>query len=141
MMTQENETPGRRTHPKHSAIMKEQRKTRREIARNRSEYRTVWTIVMFDMPVKTKEDRKNYCVFRKSMLQLGFEMFQFSIYTKFAPNNELNEFMVRGIQSILPPRGKVSILSVTGIQFGKMQTYFGPVKKRRIPEPEQLLLF
>lgn len=131
----------KRTHPKHAPARLAAQKKQKQISNNWSEYRTMWTIIMFDMPVKTEADRKRYTTFRKAMMQLGFEMFQFSIYTKFSPNNELSEFLARAVQSILPPRGKISILTVTGMQFKKMLTFHGPAKQKKIKDPEQLMLF
>ena len=44
-----------------------------------SEYRVMWLMVLFDLPTETKKDIREYNKFRKSLIQDGFTMFQFSI--------------------------------------------------------------
>ena len=48
-----------------------------------SGYRLMWMIVMFDLPVVLKEERKAATAFRNSLLDMGFEMSQFSVYARF----------------------------------------------------------
>ena len=45
------------------------------------------------------------------------------------------------IRSVIPPLGQVRLITVTDLQFGKMEVFYG--KKPRDPEeiPEQILLF
>jgi len=45
-----------------------------------SGYRNMWLLVMFDLPVTQKEERKEAADFRNYLLDLGFEMAQFSVY-------------------------------------------------------------
>ena len=47
-----------------------------------SRYRKMVLFTMFDMPTNTKKDIK-YIKFRKNFLEMGFIMFQFSIYIRF----------------------------------------------------------
>ena len=42
-----------------------------------SEYRAMWVMVMFDLPVQSKELRKTAATFRKNLLGDGFWMLQF----------------------------------------------------------------
>ena len=37
-----------------------------------SEYRSMWLFAMFDLPVKTKQQRRAYSRFRNLLLQEGF---------------------------------------------------------------------
>ncbi len=129
------------SHPKHRPEYLRRRKRQAEISNNWTEYKTMWILVMFDMPVIADEDRKNYALFRKNIIKLGFDMFQFSIYTRFSPNMEVSEVTLAGIRNILPPKGKVDILCVTGKQFEKMISYIGHDRQKPPDEPEQLLLF
>lgn len=47
-----------------------------------SGYRAVWLIVLCDLPVGTKSERKAATGFRNTLLDLGFAMSQFSVYLK-----------------------------------------------------------
>lgn len=111
---------------------------RRKLAASWSGYRTMWTFVMFDLPVKTKAEKKAYCDFRKALLELGFLKMQYSVYIRFAQSDEKAAVLARRIREQLPPGGEVRILEVTGKQFEKMLIFQG--KKQREPEKEPLQL-
>jgi len=51
-------------------------------------YRYMRMILMFDMPVDTVEERKAYRKFRKFLIDEGFIMHQFSIYSKLLLNSK-----------------------------------------------------
>ena len=44
----------------------------------------MWMLVMFDLPVVQKNERKAAADFRHTLLDIGFEMSQFSVYFVFA---------------------------------------------------------
>ena len=48
-----------------------------------SGYRLMWMVVMFDLPVVEKAERKAATEFRNALLDMGFEMSQFSVYMRF----------------------------------------------------------
>lgn len=106
-----------------------------------NEYRIMWVMVMFDLPVATKKDRKNYTDFRKRMLKDGFTMFQFSAYLRHCPSLENADVHIKRVKSNLPPKGHVGILTITDKQFGMMQIYYGKEGKAKPPIPQQLELF
>lgn len=106
-----------------------------------NEYRVMWVMVFFDLPVETKKDRKNYATFRKTMLKDGFHMFQFSAYLRHCPSRENADVHVKRVKHNLPPRGHVGILTVTDKQFGMMQIFYGREEKEKPPTPQQLELF
>ncbi len=53
-----------------------------------SGYRIMWLFVLFDLPVGTKRERKAANGFRHALLDLGFEMSQFSVYIKYSAGKE-----------------------------------------------------
>ena len=101
----------------------------------------MWLIAMFDLPVETPDNRRDYVRFRGALLKDGFMMLQYSVYARFIPSEEAADAHRRTIRSVIPPRGQVRLLAVTDHQFGKMELFYG--KKPREPEaiPEQILLF
>jgi CRISPR-associated protein Cas2 len=110
-------------------------------AQRLSAYRFMWILVFFDLPVGTPEERKTATDFRKKLLENGFIMFQFSIYTRPCPSRENADVHVRRLEKLLPPRGKVGIMPVTDKQFSLMKIYYG---LSSAPSPEgyqQLELF
>lgn len=106
-----------------------------------SEFRPMWLMAMFDLPVEEKEDRRNYARFRKALLKDGFMMLQYSVYARYLPSEEAAEAHRRVVRAAVPPQGQVRVIAVTDHQFGKMEVYFG--RKPRAPEQPQaqLLLF
>jgi CRISPR-associated protein Cas2 len=82
-------------------------------------------MVFFDLPVKTKIERKTYTRFRKYLLNDGFDMIQFSVYSRITRNHDDAQKHVRRIQLNLPPVGSVRLLSVTEKQYSTMMTLVG----------------
>jgi len=95
-------------------------------------------MVLFDLPTETKKERKVAAKFRKTLLNDGFSMFQFSIYLRFCASRENAEVHIRRVKATLPDRGKIGILHITDKQFGMMEIFYG-LKKTEIESPAQQL--
>lgn len=106
-----------------------------------NEYRILWVLVFFDLPVVTKKERKIATRFRKEIMGDGFTMFQFSIYVRHCPSRENADVHIKRVKKLLPEKGHVGILTITDKQFGMMEIFFG--RKETIPSvaPQQLELF
>lgn len=105
-----------------------------------SEYRGVWLVAMFDLPVDTKEARRHYTQFRNALLKQGFTMLQFSVYARYFPSEEASEAHRQRVRKALPPNGEVRLVSLTDKQFGKMEVYVGKSPRHAEEPPEQMLL-
>jgi CRISPR-associated protein Cas2 len=106
-----------------------------------NEYRILWVLVLFDLPVVTKKDRKIYARFRKLLLQDGFTMFQFSIYLRHCPSRENADVHVKRVKKWLPEKGHIGILTITDKQFGQMELFYGIEQQEIQPGWQQLELF
>jgi CRISPR-associated protein Cas2 len=106
-----------------------------------SGYRIVWIFVLFDLPVGTKKERKAATKFRHSLLDLGFEMSQFSVYLKFSAGKEQAEALARQVEQAMPPSGKVHLVQITDKQYENIRTYRGRKRERGPRNPDQLALF
>lgn len=96
---------------------------------------------MFDLPTDTKQDRRSYAKFRKSLLQDGFIMMQFSVYARHCASEE-NSYVHSGrVRESLPPQGEVRIITITDKQFGRMQVFYGKKRKKTERPPQQISLF
>lgn len=106
-----------------------------------SGYRVMWLFAMFDLPVDTKDHRREYAQFRKKLQGAGFTMLQFSVYAKHLPSEEASESLRAKVRAALPAHGQVRLMAVTDHQFGKMDVFYG--RKRRAAEepPLQIALF
>ena len=101
----------------------------------------MWVLVLFDLPVRTKPQRKRATEFRKQLLEDGFMMMQYSVYARPCPSEENAEVHVERIRRNLPPLGSVRILKVTDRQYGRMLCFDG--NRPAPPEgmPRQLEFF
>ena len=101
----------------------------------------MWLMVMFDLPVKTQESKREYSRFRKYLLREGFLQLQFSVYAKFCASRENAQKYYNYLKAAVPPGGKVRLLMVTDKQFGEMVSLYGTSLQDVEKKPEQLLLF
>ena len=106
-----------------------------------SAYRFMWIFTMFDLPVDTKQARREYTLFRKALLKDGFTMLQYSVYVRHCASEENAAVHLKRIQLCVPPDGEVRVITVTDKQFGRMITYWGKRRKPPPPAPKQLELF
>lgn len=104
-------------------------------------YRTMWIMVLFDLPTETKKERRNAQQFRKRLIENGFNMFQFSIYLRFCQSQENADMHMKRIKNLLPEKGKVGIFAITDKQFGKMIIFHGHTEAKTPPPSQQLELF
>lgn len=101
----------------------------------------MWVMVLFDLPTETEKDKKNYTRFRKGLIQDGFQMFQFSIYTRHCMSYENAAVHIKRVKSILPPNGEIGIMTITDKQFGMIEIFHGRRQKEVERPSHQLELF
>ena len=106
-----------------------------------SGYRVMWLFVLFDLPVGTKRERKAATDFRHDLLDLGFEMSQFSVYLKFCAGKEQVDAIARQVEAAMPPSGKVHLVTITDKQYENIRTYRGRKREPSSKIPNQLALF
>jgi len=82
-------------------------------------------IVMFDLPVKTKKDRRTYTKFRKFLIMKGYLMLQYSIYVKILANRDSAVKHILVVRKNVPKEGQIRILMLTEKQFSKMEIILG----------------
>lgn len=93
-------------------------------------YRFMRVIVLFDLPMETSEQIKEYSVFRKSLIKDGFVMLQKSVYTKIALNQTVVTAIKERVHKNKPKYGIVQMLAITEKQFSSIENVIGlPVSK------------
>lgn len=89
-------------------------------------------IVFFDLPVVKKSDRREYQAFRRFLLNDGYIMIQFSVYSRICNGIDgANKHIVR-LKKNLPPKGSVRYLQITEKQYSDMKFLVGSPKKQEI---------
>lgn len=85
-------------------------------------------LVFFDLPVVKREDRKEYQNFRRFLLNDGYLMLQFSVYSRICNGTDGIEKHVNRLKSNLPPKGSVRYLQLTEKQYSEMKFLVGSPK-------------
>lgn len=101
----------------------------------------MWVAVMFDLPVVEKKERKAATDFRKALLDMGFEMAQFSVYMRFCTSQGQIDTYCKRVEQNLPEGGKVNILVFTDKQYERIISYQGNAKQAAKKSPDQFDLF
>lgn len=103
-------------------------------------YRFMRIIVFFDLPTETAENRKQYRLFRKGLIEHGFIMMQESVYCRMVPNASVQQSVVATVRQIKPPSGIVQMLTITEKQFSKMECIVGELKNDVINSDARLVI-
>jgi len=101
----------------------------------------MWLFTLFDLPVDTKQARRNYALFRKKLLQNGFMRIQYSVYARVCASEEAVEVHIRRVEANVPPDGEVRLLWITDKQFGRQKIFLGKKRKQPPKPPQQLEFF
>ena len=104
-------------------------------------WRSMWVIAMFDLPTDTPQARKAYAYFRKNLLDDGFSMMQYSVYTRHCASIENAEVHVNHMGDVVPSAGEVRFLTITDNQFSRVKVYVGKKRQKTPPPPSQLEFF
>lgn len=101
----------------------------------------MWVFVLFDLPVKTKKQRKIAARFRKGLLESGFWMLQFSVYARPCPTEENAQTHGARVRAMLPEMGHVRVIRLTDQQFARMDVFVGCKRSEVEGMPQQLEIF
>lgn len=103
-------------------------------------WRSMWVIAMFDLPTETPKQRKAYARFRKDLLEDGFGMMQYSVYTRHCASIDNAELHAKRMGEKVPAAGEVRFLIITDRQFGRTRVFVGKKRQPTPPSPSQLAL-
>ncbi len=91
---------------------------------------------MFDLPVVERAERKAATDFRNALLDMGFEMAQFSVYMRFCTSQAQVDTYCKRVEG-----GKVNILTFTDKQYERIVSYYGRAHQPAKKSPDQFDLF
>ena len=101
----------------------------------------VWLLLMFDLPVKTKEQRRLASRYRTTLLDLGFNQIQLSVYAKYVINASGIRGVLIPIRNSIPPQGAVRMIKLTDDQWAGSYRFYGAQEVEVEETPTQLGLF
>ena len=96
--------------------------------------------VMFDLPILTADERRNYRKFRKFLIKNGFVMLQESVYAKLTLNVTAARTVMDNIKRNTPEKGLVQILMVTEKQFSAMEYVCGEFSSEYVISTDRLVI-
>lgn len=94
---------------------------------------------MFDLPVETAKQRHDYRKFVKFLKENGFVMFQESIYVRLSINEASVKGLAKTIKDHLPPKGLISMITVTEKQFSNIDFMMGDFKTDVVTTDERVV--
>jgi CRISPR-associated protein Cas2 len=101
-----------------------------------------WLIVAFDLPVGTREQRKQAAGFRNFLIDDGYQMVQFSVYARACVSFARQETHLDRLRKNLPPEGSVRAVFVTRAQWERSYVIHGSpasvVEAEELPDQIQL---
>lgn len=87
---------------------------------------------MFDLPVDTASERRQYRVFRKELIRSGFTMLQYSVYCRAIPNRSAAKKFENSSKRSLPVHGEVRLFAISEKQFNDMKLLVGSRSKQEL---------
>ena len=103
-------------------------------------YRFMRILVMFDLPVVTPDDRRNYRRFRKVLIKNGFVMMQESVYTKIILTPSAEASAIAVLRKYRPPSGLVQVLTITEKQFSRIEYITGTFETDVVNSDEKVIV-
>jgi len=101
----------------------------------------MWVVAMFDLPTNTPAERKAYARFRKTLLEDGFTMMQYSVYSRHCASVENAEIHVNRMGAHVPSEGEVRFMTITDRQYGRIRVFVGKKRQPSAASPSQLEFF
>ena len=98
-------------------------------------------IVMFDLPVITDKERKIATSFRKFLLDDGYIMMQFSVYSRICKNNDDLQKHINRLKIHSPKNGNIRMLQITEKLYSNIIMFAGSKEVEEDISIDSLLVF
>ena len=99
-------------------------------------------LVFFDLPVKTKQERRRATQFRNFLLKDGYYMIQFSVYARLCNGTDMADIHRERLRANVPDDGSVRVLTITEKQYENVEILLGKKSKyEKTVQFETLSLF
>lgn len=97
-------------------------------------------ILFFDLPTESKENKRDYRLFRKFLIKSGFIMVQESVYSKLSPNTQSSNAIIDNVKRNKPNEGNVQILTITEKQYANIEMIVGEIKTEVLTTDKRLVI-
>lgn len=82
-------------------------------------------LVFFDLPVKTKKERRIATQFRNFLIKDGYYMVQFSVYARLCDGIDMAEMHKNRLRDNVPNNGSIRVLTITERQYDNVEILVG----------------
>jgi|SRR5690554_248568 len=97
-------------------------------------------IVMFDLPVDTREQRRAYRRYRTWLIKSGFVMMQQSIYSKIVLNPTAAQFLRMQIRNQEVKEGLIQVMTITERQYADIELVIGETQSETLDDMRRLVV-
>lgn len=97
-------------------------------------------LVFFDLPVKTRAQRRAATRFRNFLLGDSYHMVQYSVYARVCNGMDSVEVHKNRLYQALPARGSVRMLVITEKQYTGLEILLGPSTVYDSPQQEKSMI-
>lgn len=99
-------------------------------------------MVFFDLPVGTRAEKRAYTLFRRFLLNEGYDMLQWSVYARLVNGSDDAEKHLKRLVANLPKDGSIRYLQISERQFAGMKLLVGErnYQEKKV-NANQMLLF
>ena len=101
-------------------------------------------LVMYDLPMTTLANKKSYQTFHKFLIKDGYDMVQFSLYSRLCNGQDMYEKHLLRLRKNAPSRGNIRVVKITEKQYESMLFIVGSKTAQEllvIKQNKQLMLF
>ncbi len=104
-----------------------------------SAFRVMWLVVMFDLPTRTKQERRRYRWLSSFLEKQSYVRLQYSVYAKVFRSGESANYGKKRLREFLETNvkeGNVRMMIFTDAQFSRMEIVVGtPSLQEEIVQP------
>lgn len=96
-------------------------------------------LIMFDLPTKTKNDRRNASRFRSYLIKDGYIMLQWSVYSRLCDGMDSVQTHKSRLNKNMPPLGAIRVLTLTEKQYESIEILLGGKNKNSGDQPARAI--
>lgn len=98
-------------------------------------------MIFFDLPTKTKEEKRAASQFRTFLKKDEYYMMQWSVYSRICNGTDAVDMHKRRLKNNLPPYGSIRTLTLTEKQFESIDVLLGIRKSSEITSKDLTSIF
>lgn len=83
-------------------------------------------LLSFDLPRNTKEERKEAAEYRKRLVELGFDMKQYSLYEREVESDTTKDHLIKILKNEVPDDGMITLYLLPNEVNDKQINILGP---------------